>query len=421
MRDPKRSATSAFGSRDFRILFAGQIISMPGTFVQTAAQAWLVLDLTHSSRALGLVVGLQFLPMLVIGGPAGVLIDRMDRRALYVMTQTFMGLLALGLGLLTVTGMVTFPAVAAFAFVLGMVTSIDQPTKIALNLDLVGRKRLSHAVGLTNALANVGRVVGPPIAALCIATLGTGACFLINGASYVAVVLALVSLRVEHREGSASAGERGAFRAGLRYARTTPEMLRLLGFSAVFFCLAWQYDVTLPLLARMTFDGGPGTFGLLASALGLGAVASATLRRPGPPSIARMQRAAIIYALATLVAAVAPHAVAAGAALFVAGFAATNVATALSSRLQLRARPDMRGRVIALWTVAVLGTRPIGAPLCGAVADALGARWALALGVVTPLALWVAVRGRGFAEAEASMLERAQQAAAARQAAAAGP
>jgi MFS family permease len=393
---------------------------MPGTFVQTTAQAWLVLDLTHSPRALGLIVGLQFLPMLILGGPAGVLVDRMDRRALYVMTQTVMCLLALGLGLLTVGGLVNVPAVAAFACVLGVVTAVDQPTKTALNLDLVGRRRLSHAVSLNNALANTGRVVGPPLAALCIATLGTAACFLLNAASYLAVVLALLSLRVEHREASTSATDSDAFRAGLRYVRNTPEILRLLGFSAAFFCFAWEYDVTLPLLARTSFGGGPGTLGLLASALGIGSVASVILRRPGPPSLARMRRSAMCFGLATLAAALSPHAMAASVALFAVGFAGTNVATSLSSRLQLRSRPDMRGRVIALWTVSVLGTRPIGAPLCGSVSDALGPRWALVLGVVTPLALWIAVRGRAFAQAEANMLDRAQQAAVARRAAADG-
>jgi len=395
--DTDRAPNSAFGSRNFRLVFAAQLVSMPGTFVQTAAQAWLVLAITHSARLLGLAVGLQFLPMLVLGAPAGVLIDRLNRQRLYLTTQSVMSALALTLGILTVAGVTRFWVVAVFAVALGSVTALDQSTKTALTLDLVGRALLRHAVGLTNALANSGRVVGPPIAALCINTLGTGACFIVNALSFIPVIAVLSAIRVDRPVTAAQPmREDGGFRAGLRYVRSNRELFSLLLFAGFLCGSTWQYDVTLPLVARMTFKGGPGTLAVLSSALSIGAVVSALCvrRLARVSSNVLMMRAACTCAAGTALTAVSPAPAVAAAFLFVTGASVTTLVTSLSARLQLGSRPEMRGRVVALWTVAVLGTRPIGGPLCGVLAGSFGARWALALGVTAPLALWVALRAQ---------------------------
>lgn len=383
-------------NRNFLLYFFGQALSLPGTFVQATAQAWLVLELTHSGTALGWIIGLQFGPMLLFGAQAGVLVDRFDRRRLYLVTQTISAVHALVLAVLTFTGHVEVWILALFAAVLGLITAVDQPTKSAMVLDVVGPRSLQRGIGANNALANLGRVVGPAIAGLLIATVGVAYCFAINGLSYLAVVAALLVMRPSDMYAQTSAGRGGGqFREGLAYVRMSPGILCLLIFAPVFFGIAWQYDVTIPLLAKQSFSGGPELLALLLSAFGAGAVLGVVLDRRRPThaqSDKGIMTTGIAFGLITILTAMSPNVVLTVLGLALSGAAGISLVTALSCRLQLEARPEMRGRVIALWSVAVLGTRPIFSPIAGWVSELTSPRVVLGSGAVTIVLLGVVLR-----------------------------
>jgi MFS family permease len=381
-------------TRNYRLYATGQLVSLAGTFMQTVAQAWLVLKLTGSGTALGLVTTLQFTPILVLGGMAGVLVDRIDRRRLYLWTQSLAGLEALLLGLLTVTGSVQLWMVYVMAAALGIITALDQPVRSSIVLDLVGPDDLTNAISLNMAMSNTSRVVGPALAGVTIAVVGVGPCFLLNALSFAAVIVALLLMRPEEMHPAAlQRRERKQFRRGLAYVRASPELLAILVMSALFFGMAWEFDVVLPLVARYTFHGGAGIYGLLTSAMGLGAVVGALLTAArNDPSETMLTTTAIAFSATLGFAAVAPSIPVEVLAMMLVGASGIALASVCSSRLQLRAAPEMRGRVMALWSIAVIGTRPLGGPIVGFVGQHLGPRFALGLGAATvallALPLW---------------------------------
>jgi MFS family permease len=384
----------SLSNRNYRLYFVGQLVSLAGTFMQTVGQAWLVLKLTGSGTALGLVTTLQYLPILVLGGMAGVILDRVDRRRVYMWTQTLAGLEALVLGVLTVTGLVQLWMVYVLAFVLGIITALDQPVRGTMVLDLVGPDDLTNAISLNMAMGNAGRAVGPAIAGLTIAALGIGACFLVNAASFGAVLIALVMMRPEEMHPAAlQPRQPRQLRDGFAYVRRTPEVRALLVMAALVFGLAWEYDVVLPLAAKFTFGGGAETYGVMSAAVGIGAIVGAlTTARTNSASARLLVAMSGTFAVGLLAAALAPTIQTELVALAVVGGAGIAFAAVANSRLQLRTAPGMRGRVMAFWSMAVIGTRPLGGPITGFVGEHAGARWALALGaggiVVLALPLW---------------------------------
>src|SRR2546421_1175191 len=250
-RAPGRSTFRSLQIRNFRLYLSGQVISMAGTWMQAVAQGWLVLKLTGSGTALGLVGTLQFLPMLAFGPMAGVLIDRTDRRRLYAATQAMCGATALVLGVLTATGLVRLWMIYALAACLGLVTAVDQPTKIAFLYDMVGPEDLTNAISLNQAMNNVGRIVGPAAAGITIGLLGIAPCFFVNALSFVAVIVALLMMRTDELHVSApQPRKKGQVREGLRVVAAKPELCALLVMAALFFGLAWMSDVVMPLVAR---------------------------------------------------------------------------------------------------------------------------------------------------------------------------
>ena len=258
---------------NYRRYFAGQAVSLVGTWMQTVAQAWLVLELTGSGTALGLVAAAQFLPILLLAPYGGVLADRLDKRTILIATQCALGTMALTLGILTVTGAVRLWMVVVLALALGVVTAIDNPARQAFAQEMVGAGGVRNAVSLNSVLVNTARAVGPAVAGVLIATVGTGACFLINAASYVAVVIALAGMDVGALRPTAPAGRApGQVRQGLSYVARTPDLLVPLMMLAVVGTLAYEFQVVLPLLARGPLEGGAGTYGLLTSAMGAGAI-----------------------------------------------------------------------------------------------------------------------------------------------------
>ena len=383
-----RRLFAALAVPNFRLYLAGQAISLPGTWMQVVAQSWLVLQLTKSGALLGLVAAAQFLPVLLLGPYGGLLADRVDKRRLLLGTQTALGLLALTLGLLTVSHLVRLWMVFALAAALGMVNSVDQPTRQTFVPEMVGRDRVQNAVSLNSVLTNGARAVGPAIAGLVIATAGVGICFLVNAASFAAVLLALARIQARSLHPAPPARRHaGQLREGLRYVRGTPELLVPLLMMALVGTLAYEFQVSLPLLARISLHGGASTYGFMTAAMGGGAVAGglvvAGLSRTG---LLPFTVAAAGFAAAILGAALAPSLPWELAALAVVGFFSTGFMASGNTTLQLTADPQYRGRVMALWSVTFTGSTPIGGPIVGVIADDLGPRYGLGIGALACLA-----------------------------------
>ncbi len=377
----------ALGIRNYRLYFIGQLVSVSGTWMQRVAQAWLVLSLTGSGTAVGGLTALQFLPILVLAPLGGVIADRVDKRRLLYVTQSLAGAIAATLGLLIVTDRVELWMVYAMAFALGLVACVDNPARQAFIIEMVGRDRLTNAVSLNSVLVNAARVFGPALGGVLIVTVGIGTCFLINAASYLALITALVVMRdAEMVKAEPSPRGRGQVRQGLRYAARTPRLIVPLVMLAVIGIFSYEYSVILPLLARFTFGGDANTFGIMFTAIGIGAVAG------GLKTGARTEyRAATLSLLAgalgiaLAVVAAAPNLWVALIALAGAGAAGTSFLALTNSMLQLTSAPEMRGRVLALRAVAFIGARPIGAPIIGWVGEHIGPRAGVGLGAIAAL------------------------------------
>jgi MFS family permease len=390
--------------RNYRLFAAGQVVSNTGTWMQRIAQDWLVLQLTHSGTALGITIGLQFLPMLLFGLWGGVIADRYSKRALLIGTQASMGVLALVLGILDVTGVVEVWHVYALAFGLGLATAVDNPARQSFVVEMVGREDLPNAVGLNSATFNSARIVGPAIAGWLITLGGTGPVFLINAASYLAVIFGLFRMNVaELRIEPRVPREPGQLREGLRYVWSRPELLlpiTIVGFVGTF---GLNFQMTTALFAKDVFGKGPEAFGLLTTALAVGSLAGALLAaRRGKTSTSLLVGAAVTFGLLEIVTGLMPTYWTFMAMLVPTGLAVLTLNTAANSSTQLGSDPAMRGRVMALYMLVFLGGTPIGAPIMGWVAEEFGPRWSLILGgaisaVASAVAALLLARRRGLA------------------------
>ncbi len=369
-------------TRNFRLYLFGQVVSVTGTWMQAVALAWLVLRLTGSAVDLGLVTALQFAPTLVLGTLGGVAADRFDKRLLLVGTQAAFAALALALGVMTVAGTARLGVVYVLALLQGLVTALDTPTRQSFVAEMVGPKDLTNAVSLNSAVMTGTRIVGPAVAGVLIATVGLAPVFLVNGVSYLAVIGALAAMRTEdlHRPERASDGQAWV-RDGFRYVWRTPELRSPLLLMAVLFTLSFNFSVLIPLLAEGPFHGGAGTFGSLMSMMGVGSfVGALVLAHRSRPSRRAMTVAALALGVLSLVAAAAPTLGVELALMLLIGGASIAFMVNGNSTLQLTSAPDMRGRVMALYSIVFLGTTPIGAPLAGFVAERLGPRFGLGAG-----------------------------------------
>ncbi|MBJ7611699.1 MAG: MFS transporter [Candidatus Dormibacteraeota bacterium] len=397
-----RTTFDSLGVRNYRLYFAGQVISVSGSWMQRVAQAWLVLHLSGSGFALGVVTGLQFLPVLLAGPWGGLLADRVDKRRLLMWTQAGMGLLALLLGVLTVTGAVRLWEVYGLALGLGCLTPADNPARQSFVMEMVGRQQVMNAVSLNSAVFTSARIVGPAVAGLLINVVGTGWCFVVNGLSFAAAIAALALMRrQELRPTSPSSRGPGQVRAGLSYAWSRLELRVPLLLMAVVGTLALNFSVVLPLMASETFHGNAGTYGLLFSTLGAGSLAGALFtagRRQ--PSRRLLLLAMLGFGALMLAAAAAPSFWIELAVLLPLGVATIAFKATSNSMLQVNSDPALRGRVMALYGVVFMGTTPIGAPIVGLVSERFGPRAGLALGGVAILialaafSLWSALRER---------------------------
>jgi MFS family permease len=385
----------AMSVRNYRLYFVGQLISTSGTWMQSIAQAWLVLQLTGSGVALGVTTALQFTPMLLAGAWGGVLADRVDKRRLLVGTQVASGVLALVLGVVTATGVVHLWMIYALALALGAVTAIDNPARRALVGEMVGTEHLSNAVSLSSAMFTGARIVGPAIAGIVIATAGVSWCFFANGISYGAAVIAFLLMRRDEFFAAEPVPRRkGQLREGLRYAWSTPALRLPLVLTAVIGTLAWNFQVVLPLLAKQTFGGDAGTFGTMYALMSVGSVAGALVTAHEARATRRfLLGAALAFGVVLVIAAAAPTLTIELVVLVAVGAAGIGFTAMANGVLQTECAPAMRGRVMALFSVAFLGSTPIGGPIVGWVSEQLGPRAGLWLGGVATIAVTAAAIG----------------------------
>ncbi|MFL5860529.1 MAG: MFS transporter [Solirubrobacteraceae bacterium] len=388
-----RVTFAALSIPNYRRYYAGQSISLIGTWMQMTAQAWLVLTLTHSGTTLGVIVALQTLPVLLLGPYGGVVADRVDKRRMMIALQSAMGLQALVLGLLTVTGVVQVWQIGLLAAMLGVNNAFENPARQSFMMELVGADHLRNAVSLNSVLVNVARAVGPAVAGILIATVGEGTCFLVNGASFVAVVFSLTTMDRAHLAPVAPTPRAPRqLRDGLRYIRSTPALAIPLIMMGVAGCLTYEFQVSLPVMADRGLGVGATGFGFMTAAMGVGAVAGGLLvAARGTTGLRPLVISAVGFGLALVLAAIAPTLPLELVALAVAGAGSISFMSTGNSTLQLSSAPEMRGRVMSLWFVAFQGSTPIGGPVVGATMTAFGAR--AGLGVAAAVALLVAAGG----------------------------
>lgn len=389
-----RAARVTFRSmsvRNYRLYFAGQLISTTGTWMQSIAQAWLVLQITGSGVALGVTVALQFLPVLLVGAWGGLVADRVDKRRLLVGTQAAAGVLALVLGTVTALGVVQLWMIYVLALGLGAVNALDNPARRAFVVEMVGDEHVSNAVSLSSAMFMAARVIGPAIAGLVIAGFGVSWCFFANGVSYSAAVIAFLAMRENEFFAVEPVPKRkGQLREGLRYAWSTPALRLVLVLTAVIGTLAFNFQVVLPLLAKQTFSGGADTLGVLYASMSIGSVIGGLVSAHEVRATRRfVLGAALAFGAALVAAALAPTFALELLVLVPVGAAGIAFTAMANGVLQTETAPEMRGRVAALFTVAFLGSTPIGGPIIGWVSQQLGPRAGLWVGAVATLAVTV--------------------------------
>ena len=374
----RRTFGAARGSHNFRLFLTGQFVSAIGTWMTFTATSWLVLKLSDSSgAALGVNAALAFGPVLILGPWGGVLADRFDKRRILTATQSSAAAISLVLATLVFTDVVALWMVFALSLTSGIVLSLDNPARQSFYVEMVGEEKLTNAVSLNSAAFTGARIIGPAVAGILIATVGMAICFLLDGISYAAVVAALLAMRPgEMHQQERTSRDRGHLIAGIRYVWGTDELRRPLLVMAVVFTFIFQWQILVPLLAERTFGAGAGEFGVLSAAAGIGSFFGAitAANRNASPTMRRLGIALAGVGVAMALIAFAPTLTVAIALMVPVGFCAMTFMITGNTMLQLEAKPQARGRVMALYGAVFLGSTPIGAPLVGVLAGHLGAR-----------------------------------------------
>jgi MFS family permease len=371
-------------TRNFRLFFVGQLVSQAGTWMETVALSWVVLRLTGSGVALGIVTAARYGPMLVLGPWGGVLSDRRDRHRLMLTMQIGFAVVAALTALVVTTGLATIALIYALSLAFGVLMALDSPARRALVIELVGRDDVPNAVGLNSAIMTGARVVGPALAGALIAGPGVEWCFLLNTASYLVIIGSL--LRIDRRALRSSppiAKAKGQLREGFQYLWRTPELLLPIVLATVIGTFAFNYQVTLPLLAERSLGGDATTFTWLFAMTGVGSIVGAlTIARRRTIGMRLLLTGGIAMAAATTALALAPTTPLALLAALPVGLTSTVMISGTNAAVQLESAPAMRGRMLALVSMVFLGTAPIGGPILGWISDLLNPRAGLLVGAL---------------------------------------
>ncbi len=390
MGAPRRTFGS-LNSRNYRLFFAGELVSYIGSWMQTMAEAWLVKTLTGSGVAVGATFAFRFLPVLLFGLWGGAVADRFDRRKVLVVTQTLSAVLAVGLWLIVLTGVVQVWMVFGLAIALGLVTVVDEPARHAFAEEMVGPELLPNAVALTSAVGNSARITGPALAGFLIATVGTSWVFFVNAVSFFAVVGALLAMRGADLHRPHRHVQRPRVREGLAYAWSVTEIRATVVLVAVVGTLVYNFPTVLTLLASNTFHGGAGLAGFLMAILGVGTVIGGlTAAARAHPTSRTVVGAAAILGLALIGAASAPNRILTEIMLVPVGAMAVFFGSTANAHMQIWSAPQLRGRVMGIYTLLTLGTTVVGGPLLGWVCGQWSPRTGLAFaGLTTAVAALV--------------------------------
>lgn len=390
MQRAKRIINNTFDSlrvRNFRIYFYGQIISLSGNWMQAVAQGLLVLKLTGSGTILGVVTALQFLPMLLIGPWGGVMADRFPKIKVLYITQILFGILTGLMGILVITNTIELWMVYTLSLAIGLVNAVDNPTRQTFVVEMVGREKLQNAVALQSSVVNLARVIGPAIAGVLIVTVGLGVCFLVNAVSFVAMMISLYFMNPSELDPAPLvAKQKGQIKEGFVYVLHTPLLRDILVMMAVMGTFSYEFMVILPLFSEDTFNGNEGTYALITSAMGIGAVIGGLLsanKKSATPTYLII--IAFLFGISMLVASVMPTLALAAIAMVFVGFFSLIFNSVGNSLLQIESAPNMRGRVMALWAIAFMGTTPIGGPIIGWIGEHISARAGLGVGGVAAI------------------------------------
>lgn len=379
---------------NYRLWFGSALIANIGTWMQRVAQDWLVLAVltNDSGTAVGITTALQFLPVLLLSAWAGVLADRLPRRALLVATQTAQGVLAAGLGVLVLSGNVELWHVYLFALGLGVVSAFDGPARQTFVADLVPVDKLPNAVGLNSASFNAARLIGPGIAGLLIAAVGTGWVFMINAVSFGATIIALLAMNTAAmRSVPRTPRAKGQIREGIAYVRNRTDIMVIMVVMGVVSMLGLNFQLTSAVMARTEFDKGAGEYGVLGSILAIGSLAGALLAaRRERPRVRLVIGAAFAFGLMMTAQAFAPTYLTYALLCIPVGFASLTMLTAANATVQTSTDPAMRGRVMSLYMVVLLGATPLGSPLVGWIAETVGPRWAVGIGGIASMLVAIA-------------------------------
>lgn len=386
----KKAAARTFASfriRNFRLYMFGQGLSLCGTWMQTVAVSWLVLQLTHSGMQLGLVVAAQFLPMLIFGVWGGLIADRFEKRRVLYITQSIAGFIALLLGLLVVTHTIQLWMIYVLITLLGLSMVVDTPTRQTFVVEMVGERYLKNAITINSIVVNTARIIGPSFAGILIATVGIGECFLVNAASYAAVLIALLFMRRHELHTTPRAPKQsGQIKAGLRYIWRTPALRATLAMMFILGTFAYEFPVVMPLFATLSLHGGAATYSAMTAAMGVGAIVGGLYSAGrGGATVRRVTQVAVLFGLSLLLLAAMPGLVTALLVLVPVGALSVLFISLGNTTLQLTSAAMMRGRVMSVWSIGFFGTTPIGGPIIGAIADHTNPRIGLAVGGVSAL------------------------------------